>query len=96
MKKHRLIIDIPHGSITPLVAELIEVALGQFYYCDYDKNLRAIDRDSHFYDERFVRTGWHDEPAAARAEAAEELARRAEQLARLHEACMSGQEVANV
>ena len=95
MKKHQITIDIEAGGITPMSVDPIEVSPGRFYYAAYDQSLRPIDGESLFCGERFIRTAWHDEPAAARAEAAEELARRAEQLARLHEACMSGQEVAN-
>ncbi len=96
MKKFRITIDIGAGTIHPRAVEAVEVSPGRLHYRAWDGSLRPILAEPLHSGDKWIATAWHDDPGNARAEAAAELARRAEQLARLSEACMSGQEVANV
>jgi hypothetical protein len=93
MKKFRITIDIGAGTIQPAAVETIEVAPGQLHYRAWDGSLRPIEAEDLHSGGNWIATRWHDDPGNARAEAAAELARRAEQLARLSEACMSGKAV---
>lgn len=93
--KHRVIADIPNGTAEPVVADVVQVD-GTAFYRAHDRSLRPLESDSLHSGEKYVVSGWHDDQAAAYAEAAEELGRRSQQLAALRLICLAGQEVAHV
>jgi len=92
MTKHRVIADIKSGTAEPVTADVVQVD-GTAFYRSHDRSLRPLDGDSLHSGEKFVITGWHDDQAAAYAEAAEELGRRSQQLAALRMLCLAGREV---
>jgi len=92
MMKHRVIADIKAGTAEPVTADVVQVD-GTDFYRAHDRSLRPVDADSLHSGEKFVITAWHDDQAAAYAEAADELGRRSQQLAALRMLCLPGQEV---
>ena len=92
MTKFRVIADIPRGTAEPVAADVVQID-GTAFYRSHDRSLRPVDTDCLHSGEKYVISGWHDDQAAAYAEAAEELGRRSQQLAALRMLCLSGQEV---
>ena len=92
MTKFRVIADIHRGTAEPVAADVVQVD-GTAFYKSHDRSLRPVDADCLHSGEKYVISGWHDDQAAAYAEAAEELGRRSQQLAALRMLCLSGQEV---
>lgn len=95
MTKHRVIADIPNGTAKPVAADVVQVD-GTTFYRAHDRSLRPVDSDRLHSGENFIISRWHDHQADAFAEAAEELARRSQQLVALRMLCLTGQEVAHV
>ena len=92
MTKHRVIADIPNGTAQPVAADVVQVD-GTAFYRAHDRTLRPVDTDILHSGEKYVISRWHDDQAAAYAEAADELGRRSQQLAALRMLCLAGQEV---
>ena len=92
MTKHRIIVDIKAGMAEPVTTSTVAVDGLEHWRCA-DGTLRPMATEGLFSGERFITTRWHDDQAAAYAEAAEELGRRSQQLAALRLVCLAGGEV---
>jgi len=95
MPMFKVSVDIPAGTAKPVAADVVQVD-GETFYRDHARCLRPVDSDRLHSGENFIISRWHDHQADAFAEAAEELARRSQQLAALRMLCLTGQEVAHV
>lgn len=90
----RLTVDLQGGTFRPQRLEIVQLAPGSpLYYRDHDGALRpAAGEDLHSGD-RYVITRVHPHLAAAKHEAAAELARRGEHLLALAVRCQQIEEV---
>jgi len=94
MTKHRVIADLSDGTARAVTADVVQVE-GADFYRSHDRTLRPVDADTLHSGERYVISRWHDDQAAAFAEAAEELGRRSQHFAALRLVCLAGGEVAH-
>lgn len=89
---HRIFVDTVAGTVTPISAEVVRLA-GKDYVQHADGSLRLVESERAWSGERYISTGWHDDQAAAYAEAADLLGRRAQAVAALRLTCLAAADV---
>lgn len=95
--KHRIIVDITSGKITPLSTETFEVEPGRLYFrSPLDQSLCPVDAARALVTPDFIGTTWHGNLVDAYAEAGQEIGRRLQSLATIRAALRAGEEVASV
>lgn len=92
MRLHRVIVDTLAATATPVASELVHVD-GKRFFRHTDGSLRLVDSERAWAGERFIATAWHSDLAAAYAEAADSLSRRAQTVAALRLTCLAGADV---
>jgi len=95
MTMHQVRVDLRDHRAKAHTVEAIEVPEQGLFYRAYDGSLRPIDGDRLHSGDGWIVTPFHEDPAAAWAEAADELGRRAQALAAIRLVCVAGGEVAH-
>lgn len=80
MQMHRVIVDLPAGTIRPHAFDVFQVIEGTLHYREPLGGFYPVDAEPLHSGERFIRTALHDDPEAAWAQALVELRRRGERL----------------
>lgn len=82
MRKFRVIVDIPRGSIVPVHADTVNVE-GIPYVRWVDGSLRPFTAEEFHSGPEMIGTAWHDDLTVAYDKVVEELDRRIEELTAL-------------